>query len=32
MVTKNPTEIKRSISKVWVWYCRGVVRILPGSA
>ena len=32
MVTKNPTELKQNISEMWVWQCRGVVKILPGSA
>ena len=32
MVTKNPSEIKQSVSKMWVWQCHGVVKILPGSA
>ena len=32
MVTKNPTELKQNISKMWVWLCHGVVKILPGSA
>ena len=30
MVTKNSTDLKQN--KKWVWDCRGVVEIPPGSA